>query len=74
MHSDCPHCYGIGYDYSGYACTCQTPDVARVGQKMQAAPPLFGQTWRSHLRLLSTWALSLIGLLFYAAFLAAVLS
>jgi hypothetical protein len=46
----CPHCYGIGYDASGYACTCQQADVAKVGRKYQDREPLFGISWRRQLR------------------------
>ena len=35
---NCPHCYGIGYDASGYPCTCAPADVAKVGRRMPKTP------------------------------------
>ena len=70
----CKHCYGTGYDASSYPCTCRPADVAKVGRKLPADRPLLADSWRKHLRPLSTWVLSVIGLLVYAALLSAVLS
>lgn len=47
----CPHCHGIGYDASGYACTCTTPaKVAKVGKRMRAAEPIGSLPWRAYLK------------------------
>lgn len=46
----CPHCFGIGYDASGYACTCVTAKVAKVGKRMHGPKPLQGSQWRGHLK------------------------
>jgi hypothetical protein len=47
----CPHCYGNGYDASGYTCTCVTAaEVAKVGRKYHDREPLRGKPWRTHLR------------------------
>lgn len=50
----CSHCYGIGYDASGYACTCTSPaKVARVGRKDHAREPLPASHSRIYLRSLA---------------------
>jgi hypothetical protein len=47
----CPHCYSLGYDASGYTCTCVTAaEVAKVGRKYHDREPLRGKPWRRHLR------------------------
>lgn len=46
----CPHCYGIGYDASGYTCTCQQAGVAKIGRKYQDRDPLRGSPWRLYLK------------------------
>jgi hypothetical protein len=72
----CPHCHGIGYDASGYACTCTTTaSVAKVGRRThgthgkRALPP---SPWRTYLRHLAKWMLIVICILFYVALLAGV--
>lgn len=56
----CPHCRGLGYDASGYPCTCQPATVARVGKKMRAAEPLPASPWRRQLRELAKFMLGCI--------------
>jgi hypothetical protein len=56
----CPHCRGLGYDASGYPCTCQPADVARIGKKMRAADPLPASPWRRQLRELAKFVLGCI--------------
>lgn len=47
----CPHCFGIGYDASGYACNCTTPaKVAKVGRKEHGKEALRGSPWRLYLK------------------------
>lgn len=60
----CPHCYGIGYDASGYPCTCTTPaSVAKVGKRMHGPKPLQGSQWRGHLKDLARVALVTIAVM-----------
>ena len=60
----CPHCFGIGYDASGYACTCMTPArVAKVGKRMHGPKPLQGSQWRGHLKDLARVALVTIAVM-----------
>lgn len=41
----------MGYDASGYHCTCVTPArVAKVGRKEHGREPLRGAPWRRHLK------------------------
>lgn len=53
----CQHCYGIGYDASGYPCTCQPTQVARVGKRMHAKAPLPASAWRAYMRHIAKWML-----------------
>jgi len=48
----CPHCYGTGYDASGYDCTCGTKPakVAKVGKRIHGKAPLRGSAWRVYLK------------------------
>ncbi len=64
----CRHCYGTGYDASGYACTCTTPaKVAKVGQRVHGPEPLRNSPWRRQLRHLAHWMLTaIIGLMLWA--------
>jgi hypothetical protein len=56
----CPHCRGLGYDASGYTCTCVKPaEVAKVGRKYQDRDPLPASPWRAYLRHLA-WAMLLV--------------
>lgn len=49
--SPCKHCHGLGYDASGYPCTCVTPArVAKIGRKEHGREPLRGAPWRRHLK------------------------
>ena len=59
----CPHCFGIGYDASGYACTCVTAKVAKVGRRMHGPKPLQGSQWRGHLKDLARVALLTIAVM-----------
>jgi hypothetical protein len=53
----CPHCYGIGYDASGYPCTCAPVKVAKVARRMPGDKPLPANPWRAYLRHLAKWML-----------------
>lgn len=47
----CPHCRDLGYDASGYTCTCVTPaTVAKVGRKYHDRHPIGGLPWRAYLK------------------------
>lgn len=47
----CPHCRGLGYDSSGYTCTCVTPaTVAKVGRKYHDREPIGSLPWRAYLK------------------------
>lgn len=51
---ECKHCYGTGYDASGYACTCITSaKVAKVGKRIHGREPLPVGLWRIYLRSLA---------------------
>lgn len=46
----CPHCRGLGYDASGYPCTCVKPArVAKVGTRTHGPEPLPPITWRDYM-------------------------
>lgn len=46
----CKHCYGLGYDASGYTCTCARPAaVAKAGKRTHGPEPLPRSMWRTHL-------------------------
>ena len=65
----CEHCHGIGYDASGYACTCTMPaKVAKARAVQHDREILLEPTWRNGLRHLSAWVLGWIALLFCAVF------
>ena len=71
----CPHCYGIGYDASGYACTCIAPaKVAKAKPVLLDREILPPTRWRNQVRELAKWLLGVLALLMYAALLSAVLS
>ncbi len=65
----CPHCYGTGYDASGYDCGCGTKParVAKVGKRMQAAQPLNGTPWRRQLKDLARGALVMLAVVLISA-------
>jgi hypothetical protein len=63
----CPHCFGTGYDASGYPCTCVPADVAKVGKRMQAAEPLRGASWRRELKHLARALLLCVAVMFISA-------
>ena len=63
----CPHCFGIGYDASGYACTCVTAKVAKVGKRMHAPKPLNGSQWRRQLKDLARAMLLVLSVLLISA-------
>ena len=73
----CKHCYGLGYDASGYACTCSCAAPAKV---TRATPVLLDREilpptrWRNQVQELAKWMLGVFALLLYAALLSAVLS
>ena len=72
---NCKHCYGLGYDASGYACTCTGPvKVAKARPVARDRDPLPSNAWRSHVRELAKWMLGVLALLLYAALLSAALS
>lgn len=50
----CPHCFGLGYDASGYTCTCVPPAVvAKVGRRYYDRAPLRGSSWRRQIAYLA---------------------
>jgi hypothetical protein len=56
--AQCPHCYGTGYDASGYTCTCVTAaEVAKVGRKYHDRDPLPANAWHVYMRHLAKWML-----------------
>ncbi len=60
----CHHCYGIGYDASGYPCTCRPPaKVARVGRKYRTTfdDPVGKSPWRRQLKDLARFMLVVLG-------------
>lgn len=60
----CKHCYGTGYDASGYTCTCVKPaEVAKVGRKYHDREPLRSKPWRRHLRELAAVMLACIAVM-----------
>lgn len=64
----CQHCYGIGYDASGYTCTCVPPAVvAKVGRKYYDRDALRGSPWRVYVKHLAKWLLFCLAVLFAAA-------
>lgn len=64
----CPHCYGIGYDASGYTCTCVQPaEVARVGRKHHDRDPLRGSPWRLYLKDLARSLLLVLAVMMVSA-------
>ena len=63
----CPHCHGIGYDASGYSCTCATAKVAKVGKRMQSAKPLTGSPWRRQLKDLARVMLVMLAVVLISA-------
>lgn len=73
----CKHCYGLGYDASGYACTCSCGTPAKVAKARpvmldrEILPPT---RWRSQVRELAKWMLGVIALLLYAVLASAILS
>lgn len=71
----CPHCHGLGYDASGYSCTCASPArVARIGRKDYAQEPLPPLPWRRQLRHLARWMLTgILGLMLWAGILVALI-
>jgi hypothetical protein len=54
----CRHCLGLGYDVSGYPCTCVPAKVAKVTRRMPAKTALPASAWRAYLRYLA-WAMLL---------------
>lgn len=65
---ECKHCYGTGYDASGYPCTCAAPaKVAKVGKRMHARQPLRGTTWRNQLKDLARAMLLVVAVMFFSA-------
>lgn len=64
---ECKHCLGIGYDASGYPCTCATPaKVAKVKNRHYAKPALLPHAWRAYMRHLAKWMLIVWGMLIAA--------
>ena len=57
----CRHCFGLGYDSSGYPCTCMPAKVAKVTRRMPAKTPLPASAWRAYLRHLAKWVLYSVG-------------
>ncbi len=65
----CGRCFGIGYDASGYACTCTAPaSVAKVGRRIPKHPqPPRPERWRDHLKDLARAMLLVIAAMFISA-------
>ena len=64
----CPHCYGLGYDASGYTCTCVQPaDVAKVGRKYIDRDALPGSPWRLYLKDLARSLLLVLAVMMVSA-------
>lgn len=64
----CQHCFGIGYDASGYPCTCVTPvRVAKIGRKEHGREPLRGSVWRRQLRYLAQAMLCVLAVMLVSA-------
>ena len=73
----CPHCYGIGYDASGYACTCTCPKpaaVARVGRKHYDRDALRGSPWRLYLKDLARSLLLVLAVMMVSAIVVGVMT
>lgn len=70
----CPHCYGIGYDASGYTCTCVTAEVARVGKRMHDKAPLPASGARAYMRHVARALLLTLALLLTSAVVVGVLA
>ena len=70
----CKHCYGLGYDASGYACTCEPAQVAKARPVMLDREILPPTRWRSYVRELAKWMLGVLALLLYAVLASAILS
>lgn len=69
----CRYCHGIGYDASGYACTCTEPaKVAKARPVLQDRELLPPSVWRAQLRVLAKWVLLAVGMLLCAALLGTV--
>ena len=65
----CSHCFGIGYDASGYACTCAAPaSVAKVGRRIPKHPqPPRPERWRDYLKDLARAMLLVVAVMFISA-------
>lgn len=64
----CKHCHGIGYDASGYPCTCTAPaKVAKVKNRHHGKAALPQTVWRSYMRRLAKWMLIVLAMLALAA-------
>jgi hypothetical protein len=64
----CPHCFGIGYDASGYTCTCVPPaTVAKVGRKYHDREPIGSLPWRAYLKDLARSMLIVLAVVFISA-------
>jgi tRNA(Ile2) C34 agmatinyltransferase TiaS len=71
----CPHCRGLGYDASGYTCTCVTAaEVAKIGRKYHDREPLRGKPWRAYLRHLAKWMLIALASVLVSALVVGVLA
>lgn len=67
----CTHCRGLGYDASGYPCTCTK--VAKIGQRMPGPDLLPPSPWRRQLRILAYWMLMAIAGVLWLGFLTVVI-
>jgi hypothetical protein len=72
----CPHCRSLGYDASGYACTCtcEPAKVAKARPVMLDREILPPTRWRIQVRELAKWMLGVLALLLYAVLASAILS
>jgi hypothetical protein len=64
---NCRHCYGIGYDASGYPCTCAPVKVAKVARRMPGDKPLPANPWRAYLGHVAKWLLIAVASMLIAA-------
>jgi hypothetical protein len=71
----CPHCRGLGYDASGYTCTCVTAaEVAKVGRKYHDRDPIGRLPWRDYLKDLARGLLLCLAVMLVSALVVGVLA
>lgn len=64
----CPHCRGLGFDYSGMRCDCQAPArVTKVKRRIHTQDPLPASPSRAYMHHLAKWMLIALATMFVAA-------